>query len=94
MSYVQQVESRLGDSRERQPGFLNPDREKELAKLWAGELGPKALQKFLPEGVTFVSHQLRKASAPGVVKVEQKSGDFLILRVECTSSLSKYLPLI
>lgn len=82
MSYVEKAEEKRGDSKKKHPQFINPKTEKELAKLWAGEVGPEALQKLLPPGVTFVGHQLRKASAPGVVKIEQKSGDFLILRVE------------
>lgn len=82
MSYVEKAEKKRGESKKKHPQFINPKTEKELAKLWAGELGPEALQKLLPPGVAFVGHQLRKASAPGVVKIEQKSGDFLILRVE------------
>lgn len=82
MSFVNQAESARGESKKKHPEFLNPESEKKLAQLWKGELGPEALQRLLPPGVTFVGHQLRKAAAPGVVKVEQKSGDFLILRVE------------
>ncbi len=82
MSYVNKAEERRGESKLKHPEFLNPETEKRLSKTWQGEIGPEALQKLLPPGVSFVGHQLRKASAPGVVKVEQKNGDFLILRVE------------
>jgi pimeloyl-ACP methyl ester carboxylesterase len=78
--YVDQSEEARGSSKAKHPEFLNPETERRLAQMWKGELGPEALQQMLPPGVTFVGHQLRKSSAPGVVKVE--SGDLLILRVE------------
>ncbi|HAG91124.1 MAG TPA: hypothetical protein DCL41_04600 [Bdellovibrionales bacterium] len=78
--YAKRAEENRGNFKEKHPEFLNPQKEKLLAQLWQGELGPETLNMLLPEGVTFVAHQLRKAGTPGVVKLE--SGDLVILRVE------------
>lgn len=82
LSFANLAESQRGNFADKHPEFLNPEVEKKKAQLWKGEIGPELLQRMLPPGVSFVGHQLRKAAAPGVVKVEQKKGDFLILRVE------------
>lgn len=83
MSYVQKSEERRGASVDKHPEYLNPKKEREMAEtLWKGEEAPALLAPYLPEGVTFINHSLKKASAPGVVKVEQPNGDFLMLRVE------------
>lgn len=82
MDYAHKSELRRGSSVLKHPEYLNPQKERELAKLWKGEPAPNLLAPFLPEGVTLISHQLKKASAPGVVKVEQPGGEFLILRVD------------
>lgn len=82
MDFVQKSEQRRGSSVDKHPEFLNPQKERELEKLWKGEAAPNLLAPFLPPGVTFVGHQLKGSTVPGVVKVEQPNGDVLILRVE------------
>lgn len=83
MHYVQKSEERRGSSIEKHPEYLNPVKERQLAnEVWRGEEAPKLLAPFLPPGVKLLDHQIKNASAPGVIKVEQPNGDFLILRVE------------
>lgn len=61
------------------PEFTDPKYEKDAQQTWAGAPTPEVFKKLLPEGVTFVSHSLRK-SDPGFVKTAG-SGDAVILRV-------------
>lgn len=62
------------------PKFLNPIEEMTLAENWKGESGPALMQAFLPEGVTFISHQLRDSKGEGIVK-DPGSGEFVMLRI-------------
>lgn len=61
------------------PEFTDPEAEKAAQKTWRGIETPQLFKSLLPEGVSFVSHSLRKAD-PGFVK-SAGSGDAVILRV-------------
>lgn len=80
------------------PRFVSPSAEAALVKEWEGVRGPKTLDAFLPEGVTFIGHQLREAASPNVVKV-QENGATVMLRVskeefgfDTNVAISKYVP--
>ena len=61
------------------PEFTDPKVEKEAQKTWEGIATPELFKSLLPEGVSFVSHSLRKAD-PGFVK-SAGTGEAVILRV-------------
>ena len=61
------------------PEFTDPKAEKAAQQTWQGIATPELFKKLLPEGVSFVSHSLRKADA-GFVK-SAGTGDAVILRV-------------
>lgn len=62
------------------PQFTDPNAEREAQKTWEGVEAPERFKELLPEGVTLVSHSLRKAD-PGFVKTAA-TGDAVILRVK------------
>jgi hypothetical protein len=64
------------------PLFITPAEDQERSKLWIGEQGPLFFQQRLPDGVTFVSHELPNNEGEGIIKVMQQKGEFIIFRVE------------
>lgn len=81
LAYYQQEQAQQRNSEARHPQFLNPQDEVELTNLWQGELGPELLNRMLPEGITFIGHQLQEPKGEGIVKSHDRS-EFVMLRVE------------
>lgn len=62
------------------PQFSNPSYEQAAQKTWSGVQGPALIQEFLVPGTSLISHALKGANEPGVVKTS--SGNMVHLRLE------------
>ncbi|MDZ4084056.1 MAG: alpha/beta fold hydrolase, partial [Bdellovibrionales bacterium] len=62
------------------PQFANPAYEQKAQVTWSGVLGPKLIQDYLVPGTSLISHSLRGANEPGVVKTT--TGNMVHLRAD------------
>ncbi len=62
------------------PQFANPSYEQGAQKTWTGVEGPALIQEYLVPGTSLISHTLRGANEPGVVKTT--TGNMIHLRAE------------
>ncbi len=82
LSYEQFVEQAEHRSRETAltPTGYDLDADLSRSRHWIGHRGPQMLQDLLPEGVSFINHQLINPMEAGVVKTD--NGEFVSLRLE------------
>lgn len=79
-SYIALAEKREKDDGVIKGELVDPVQQDQASKTWKPKPAPPMFEGLLPEGVGFVSHGLRDAMSPGVVKADV-AGGFVTLRV-------------
>ena len=76
--YIRMAQGRAADVKP--PQFANPKYEQKAQATWTGVEGPRLIQDFLVPGTSLISHTLKGANEPGIVKTT--TGNMIHLRAE------------